>query len=250
MGRATATAVIIGNEVLSAKVDEQNGAWLIRRLHRQGVELLSMSVVRDDVDAIVEAVARSRDLADWVITSGGIGPTHDDVTVRSVALALGKRVVRSPEIEAGLRGHYQARGQLPSPEAFRLAEIPEGTELIDNPGSGYPIFLCDRVFILPGVPELFRRQLEVVLPRLGGLPLCGRVLLLGVGEAEIARALDQVALAMPDVSIGSYPQFDPAVPYRVKVTVEHESQARVDAAMAALVQRIPPNAFVQLADEG
>ena len=243
MARATAAAVIIGNEVLSAKVEEQNGAWLIRKLHQQGVDLLSLCMVRDDVDAIVETVARSREMADWVVTSGGIGPTHDDVTVRAVALALGRNIVRRPEIEAGIRSHYRARGNLsPPPEAFRLAEVPEGTALLDNPGSGYPIFLCDRVFILPGVPELFRRQLEVVLPRLGGAPLYYRELLLVLGESELAQALDAVALAMPDVSIGSYPQFDPAIPYRVKVTVEHEVQSRMEEAVAALLAQFPPKA--------
>lgn len=245
MGRATAAAVIIGNEVLSAKVEELNGAWLIQKLHGQGVELVSMSVVRDDVDAIVEAVVRSRDAADWVITSGGIGPTHDDVTVRAVALALGRRVVRSPEIEDGIRGHYRARGGGdPPPEAFRLAEVPEGTQLLENAGNGYPIFECDRVFLLPGVPELFRRQLGVVLPRLGGSPLSCEVLLLGVGESEIARALDAVALSMPEVSIGSYPQFDPDLPYRVKVTVEHEEKSRVEAAVAELIERLPPGSVL------
>jgi molybdenum cofactor synthesis domain-containing protein len=237
MSRVTASAVIIGNEVLSAKVEEQNGAWLIQRLHLQGVELRSLCMVRDEVDAIVGAVARAHREADWVVTSGGIGPTHDDVTVRAVALALSRNVVRRPEIEAGIRSHYRARGGSPPPEAFRLAEVPEGTALLENPGSGYPIFLCDRIFILPGVPELFRRQLEVVLPRLGGSPLHYRELLLNVGESELAQALDEVALSMPDVAIGSYPQFDPAISYRVKVTVEHERPARVEEAVAALLAK-------------
>ncbi|HZH02948.1 MAG TPA: competence/damage-inducible protein A [Myxococcaceae bacterium] len=241
MARVTAAAVVIGNEVLSAKVEEQNGAWLIKRLHEVGVTLRSLAVVPDEVDAIVEAVDRARRVAEMVITSGGIGPTHDDVTVRAVAMALGRNVVRRPEIEAGIRAHFGAAA-VPA-EALRLAEVPAGTELLENPGSRYPIFYCERVYILPGVPALFRKQMEVVLGRLQGEPLKMRELLLKVGESEIARALDEVALAMPDVAIGSYPQFDASATYRVKITLEHESECRVDEATERLKQLLPAASY-------
>src|SRR4051812_3719441 len=126
MGTGVA-AVVIGNEVLTAKVTEANGAWLIKRLRERGILLHSVHFVLDEVDAIVEAVAAARRRAKWVLTSGGIGPTHDDVTVRAVALALGKPVVRLPEMEKLVREHYQGRL---TPEALRLAEAPEGSELI------------------------------------------------------------------------------------------------------------------------
>lgn len=244
MARATAAAVIIGNEVLSAKVEERNGTWLTHRLRRRGVELRALSVVRDDVDAIVDAVLRARDEAEWVITSGGIGPTHDDLTVRAVALALGRRVCRVEAIEAAIRNRSLAEGKgEPSPQAFRLAEVPEGTELIENPGSSYPIFRCGPFFMLPGVPELFRRQLEVILPRLAGEALHYRELLVSISESEIAAALDAVALELPHVAIGSYPQFDPAVSYRVKLTLEHESEEEVGRAAAILRARLPAGAL-------
>src|SRR5215467_6262149 len=118
----SAAGVVICNEVLSAKVQEQNGAHLIKRLRERGVQLRCLVIVPDEIDAIVEAVAAARRSAKYVITSGGIGPTHDDVTVRAVALALGRKVVRLPEVERMSRAHY---GPSMAPQALRLAEAPE-----------------------------------------------------------------------------------------------------------------------------
>ena len=243
MVRCGAAAVIIGNEVLSAKVVEQNGALLIERLRERGVVLRSMSLVPDEIDAIVEAVALARGRARQVITSGGIGPTHDDVTVRAVALALGRRVVRLPQMEALIRAHHG--GALPN-EALRLADAPEGAELIAQPGTWYPVLSCDGVFMLPGVPQLFRAQLEIVLGRLESTPLTLKVLFLKLGEADIAGALDQVALSMPRVSIGSYPTFEPQAGYRVKVTVEHPEASTVDEAVSRLRSALPPEAILRI----
>jgi molybdenum cofactor synthesis domain-containing protein len=245
MHASFAAAVIIGNEVLSAKVEEQNGAHLVRRLRERGVPLRHLAIVPDEVDAIVEALLTARRAAAHVITSGGIGPTHDDVTVRSVALALGRRVVRSPEIEGALR----ARDPAPTPEALRLAEIPEGAELVFQEGLWYPAMVCERVYLLPGVPKLFRYQLEAVLPRIPGQPLHLATLYLSATEPEIARALDEVALSSPDVAIGSYPQFDAALDYKVKVTVEHPARARVEEILARLSAVLPEGAIVRRTSE-
>ena len=118
MSPAAVAALIIGNEVLTAKISDANGAWLIKRLRELALPLATLTMVPDDVDAIVEALQLARRRARWVITSGGVGPTHDDVTVRAVSLALGRRVVRRPEIEALVKQHYQERATL---EAMRLA---------------------------------------------------------------------------------------------------------------------------------
>jgi molybdopterin-biosynthesis enzyme MoeA-like protein len=178
--------------------------------------------------------ARSR--ADHVFTSGGIGPTHDDVTVRAVALALGRRVIRLPEIEIRVREHY---GDKLTPEALRLADAPEGAKLLQQPGVWYPVLACEGMYLLPGVPQLFRMQLDTVLGRMDSVPNVLRCMYLLVGEAEIAGALDEVALAMPDVAIGSYPLFGQELEYRVKVTVEHAERDRVDGAVQAILLRIP-----------
>lgn len=236
-------AVIIGNEVLTAKVTEANGALLIRRLRERGVELDSVHLVRDDVDDIVEQLAACRRRARFVITSGGVGPTHDDVTVRAVALALQRPVVRLPDMEARVRSYYGDR-PVP-PEALRMAEAPEGSELIPSDDARFPVLACDGVFMLPGVPQLFRVHLEAVLPRLPGVPVCLRQLYLSRSEADIAAALDAVALANPHVAIGSYPTWGEEADHKVRLTVEHLDPGRVEAALAELRARLPPGAILR-----
>jgi molybdenum cofactor synthesis domain-containing protein len=238
----SAAGLIIGNEVLTAKVVEENGAFLIKKLRQRGIPLVNVSIVLDDVDAIVESIALLRKRARWIITSGGVGPTHDDVTVRAVALALGKKVVRLPEIEAMVKQHYRERA---TPEAMRLADAPEGSELITQPGSWYPVLACDNVFMLPGVPKLFRYQLETVLQRLPGSPVAMAVLYVSASEPEIAGALDAVALSMPHVAIGSYPNFEEELGYRVKVTIEHEDGPPVAEAVARLEKSLPAGCILR-----
>lgn len=239
-------AVIIGNEVLNAKVTEQNGAHLIQRLRQRGVPLRMLMFVPDEIDLIVDAVSRARSVAKWVITSGGIGPTHDDVTVRAVSLALGRRVVRVPSLAEEVKRHY---GDRMSAEALRLADAPEGAELLTRDGAWYPVLSCCGVFMLPGVPQLFRLQLETVLVRLPGTPFYVRSLYLTRGESELAAALDTVALAMPDVAIGSYPQFEPGLDHRVKVTVESLDPAKVEEASRRLLASWPADALVRVEDD-
>ena len=237
-----AAAVIIGNEVLTAKVVDANGPHLIRRLREVGIPLRSLEIVPDEVDLIVEAVARARLRARYVFTSGGIGPTHDDVTVRAVALAMGRRVVRLPQIVELIR---QKGPERMTPEVLRLADAPEGAVLLQQPGSWYPVLTVEDVFLLPGVPQLFRSQLDAVLGRLSGTPVHLRVLYLGVGESAIAGVLDRVALDMPHVAIGSYPMFDPSLDYAVKVTVESVDRAAVDEAFGRLEAGLPPGALLR-----
>lgn len=247
MSRTGAAAVVIGNEVLSAKVTDENGAHLMKRLRDRGVALRSFTIVPDDVDAIVEALLRARRAAKFVFTSGGIGPTHDDVTVRAVSLALGRAVVKLPEMEKRVREHY---GDKLTAEAMRLAEAPQGGYLIEQQGTWYPVLACDDIFMLPGVPSLFRLQLETVLPRLSGTKVQLVNLYLSLHEPEIAKALDAVALSMPDVAIGSYPRFDRGLDYRVKVTVEHPEKARVEEAVSRFVRGLGDGGLVRRDDGG
>jgi molybdenum cofactor synthesis domain-containing protein len=240
--RQGAAAVVIGNEVLSAKVEEQNGALLIRRLRERGVPLRWMAVVPDEIDAIVEAVAHARSVARYVFTSGGIGPTHDDVTVRAVALALGRRVVRMPEVEAMVREHY---GASPPAEALRLADAPHGARLLRQEGVWFPVLECEGVFIIHGVPQLFRIQLEAALAHVEGQPIQLHSLYLGVGEAEIAQVLDRVALENAEVAIGSYPTFDRSLDYKVKLTVEHAQADTVARVVERLRRELPQGSLLR-----
>lgn len=225
-------AVIIGNEVLTAKVTEANGALLIRRLRERGVELNSVHLVRDEVDEIVEQLHACRRRARYVITSGGVGPTHDDVTVRAVALSLQRPVIRLPEMEERIRGYY---GDRPVPaEALRMAEAPAGATLVPSSDPRFPVLECDGIYMLPGVPQLFKVHLEAVLARLPGKPLAYGQLFLSVGEPEIAAALDKIALQRPHVAIGSYPLWGEGLDHKVRLTIEHELEDQVKATMAEI----------------
>lgn len=244
MSRTGAAAVIIGNEVLTAKVRDANGPLLIRRLRDRGIPLHSVEIVLDDVDAIVDAVLRARQRAAYVFTSGGIGPTHDDMTVRAVALALGREVVRLPQMEALIRG--RAKDGIVSPEGMRLADAPSGAELIAQEGSWFPVLTVDDIFLLPGVPQLFELQLDTVLRRLPGRTVHHRSLFLNLGESAIAATLDRVALAMPHVSVGSYPEFDRAKDYLVKVTVEAAEHEPVEEAVGRIREGLPESAVLRV----
>jgi molybdenum cofactor synthesis domain-containing protein len=241
--RPALSAIIIGNEVLTAKVTEANGALLIKRCRERGVELDSMHFIRDDVDAIVEQITACRRRARFLLTSGGVGPTHDDVTVRAVALALRRDVIRLPDMEARLRAYYGSR---PMPEeALRMAEAPAGATLIASDDARFPVLECDGVFMLPGVPQLFRVHLEAVLPRLPGTPVSLRQLFLSAAESDIASALDAVAKAHPHVNIGSYPTWDDSADHRVKLTVEHASPEVTGKIIELLRQSLPEGSILR-----
>ncbi|AGC45806.1 molybdopterin-binding domain-containing protein [Myxococcus stipitatus DSM 14675] len=243
MERSGAAAIIIGNEVLTAKVQDQNGPHLIKRLREVGIPLRSVETILDDVDAIVDAMSRARQKARYVFTSGGIGPTHDDVTVRAVALALGKPVVRLPEMVSLIEA--RAPGGKVTAEGMRLADAPEGAVLLPQAGTWFPVLTVGDIFLLPGVPQLFRMQLETVLARLSGTPVVLHNLFLGLGESEIAAVLDAVALSMPHVAIGSYPEFDPTKDYRVKITIECADRGPVEEAVARIVGGLPEGAVLR-----
>ena len=242
----TAAIVVIGNEVLSGKVREENAAYLIGRLRELGTELKRVSVVPDEQDAIVEAVTTARRF-DHVICSGGIGPTHDDITVASVARALGVHVTRSEALVALIEAHHQSRGEdgtLPA-AAYRLADVPQGARLIQHAGLWYPAIAVGEIYLLPGVPLLFRRQFEALSDRFRDAPFFLRNLYLSAGEVSVTAALDAVVARHPQVLIGSYPRFDEGADHRVKLTVEAREQALVDAAFSDLRATLPPGAILR-----
>src|SRR5579859_1788779 len=159
MAAPTAAAIVIGDEILSGKVDEANVAILARALRSLGVLLRRVVVVMDDIDAIVHEVRELSRSHDWLFTSGGVGPTHDDVTVEAVARAFGVRVVSSPDMEGMLRAHYQERC---TPGHLRMALIPEGASLEATADITWPTIRLGNTWLLPGIPEVFRMKLTVV----------------------------------------------------------------------------------------
>jgi molybdenum cofactor synthesis domain-containing protein len=241
MTRTSVTGIIIGNEVLTNKVDDTNGKLLISRLREEGVALRSLHVVGDEIDVIVETILVARRRGSQIITSGGIGPTHDDVTVRAVANALGRPVVELPELVERIQKSYEGQ---PSEAARRLALAPQGTRLISCPEAGFPVLACEGVFLLPGVPRFFKSHFEAVLKTFVGQKTVMRSVFLRLEEAEIAATLDAVAIAMPHVSIGSYPAVERSLPFRVQLTFEHTDLTQVDLAVERFLAAAPADCVV------
>jgi molybdenum cofactor synthesis domain-containing protein len=242
----SAAVVIIGNEILSAKVQDENGPFLLERLRGLGVGTRRLLTVGDEIDEIVWALASLRGSVDWIITTGGVGPTHDDVTVAGVARALGRKVVRSPELVKLVEGHYGAGVEA---AAFRLADVPEGAELVFQPGIWIPALVVasgdQQIVLLPGVPQLCRIQFEAIVPRLEGRPFTLRAVYVSAGEPAIAAALDQVAEEHPAVALGSYPRFDREADHKVKLTLESRDAAAVAKALGDLLQKLPPGCVLR-----
>ncbi len=248
MRAPSAALVVVGNEVLSGQVKDENGPWLAGRLHQLGVELRSIQTVRDRVEEIVEAVRRDRPRVGWVLTSGGVGPTHDDVTVAAVAEALGRPIVRDARLVAIYQAiHRRLRGGEMPEAGLRMAEVPEGTELLGDPA--FPTLVCDGVVMLPGVPRFLRHQFDAFAPALGGEPFHLACVFLSALEDQIAPALTAVAAAHPAVEIGSYPQFDDA-DHSVKLTVESRDRAAVLGALEALLVVLPASAVLRVTRPG
>jgi molybdenum cofactor synthesis domain-containing protein len=245
MTTPTAAILVVGNEVLSAKIADENGPYAARRLREAGVQLNALLTLPDQPDILEEAVARERKRVDWLFTSGGVGPTHDDVTVLAVARALGRGVVRDPRLAANVRRWYARRGAEPPEAAFRMADVPEGTRLVGDPS--FPVMTVENVVMLPGPPHFFRGQFDAFIGELVSAPFrIGRVYL-AVSEDSFAVVLDRVARDHPDVDIGSYPRFDEA-DHRVLVTFEGKDAARVEVALRAFLGELPAGALLRYSD--
>jgi molybdenum cofactor synthesis domain-containing protein len=232
----TAAGLVIGDEILSGKVDEANMAVLARALRSRGILLRRVVVVMDDAETIAAEVRELSRTHDWLFTSGGVGPTHDDVTIEGVAKAFGVPVVASPEMESLLRAHYGPRcldGHL------RMALVPEGAALEVNSEIAWPTIRLRNTWLLPGIPEVFRAKLPVALAHLGGGPaFVSRAVYVKMDEGELRPLLDHVVTAFPDVSVGSYPKWgDPE--YKTKITFDAQDDARVLAARDAFVAILP-----------
>ena len=203
----TAALVVIGDEILSGRTQDRNVAQLATWLNAQGIRLAEVRIVPDVQGAIVEAVNTLRARNDYLFTTGGIGPTHDDITVDAIAAALGVPVVIHPEARAALETHYAQRGGL-TEARLRMARVPEGAELIPNPMSGAPGIRIGNIFVLAGVPHIAAGMIAGLSGTLeGGRPLVSRTIGCWVPESEVADLLGAVERAHPGVAIGSYPFF-------------------------------------------
>ncbi|MBA3452363.1 MAG: competence/damage-inducible protein A [Deltaproteobacteria bacterium] len=229
----TAAIVIIGDEILSGKFVEENAAFLIGELRALGVDLKRITVIPDDRDDIAATVREQAAKFDHVFTSGGVGPTHDDVTMEAIALAFGTTVIREPVLEQRVRAYWGDRLAEPN---LRLADVPAGAELVYGKDQVWPVVAYRNVYILPGVPTLFRRKFVDIRDRFRTETVTIARVYIDADEGQIAKDLDNVVAAHPSVKIGSYPRFAEK-DFRVLVTLEGRDTAEVAAAFALLVER-------------
>lgn len=203
----TAALVVIGDEILSGRTHDQNIAQIASWLQVQGIRLREVRVVADDMGAIVEAVNALRVMHDYLFTTGGIGPTHDDITVDAVAQALGLDVVIHEEARVMLEGYYATRGGL-NEGRLRMARTPAGADLIPNHKSGAPGIKVGNVYLMAGVPHITAGMLDALTGSLeGGAPLISETIGCWVPESEVAVLLRETEKAHEDCQIGSYPFF-------------------------------------------
>ena len=203
----TAALVVIGDEILSGRTQDKNVAQIATWLNVQGIRLAEVRVVADRTGAIVEAVNSLRARNDYLFTTGGIGPTHDDITVDAIAEALGVAVVHHPRAMAALEQYYATRGGLTETRA-RMARVPEGAELIENRVSGAPGIRIGKLIIMAGVPHITAGMLDALTGTLeGGRPVVSRTVGCWVAESEVADLLARTERAHEGVAIGSYPFF-------------------------------------------
>lgn len=238
----TAALLIIGAEILSGKIADANGPFLLQALRERGIEVCELRVIGDDVTQIANATRALSERADYVLSTGGIGPTHDDQTMAGIAAAFGVELYEHPDL---LRNIQQRYAQVYGPEASlphavrRLAHTPKGASVrFSPPPPMVPIVTMHNVTILPGVPSLARTCFQCIAPMFSGRAFYTRTLFLIVQESQIAQTLTEIQQLFPDVAIGSYPNLDTDTP-EVRITVDGRDITRVQAVETVLLQRLP-----------
>lgn len=233
--RPTAAMLVIGDEILSGRTRDANMHHLAGRAAAHGIDLREVRVVPDRVEAIEDAVRALAGAFEHVFTSGGIGPTHDDITAECVARAMGAPIGVREDARRVLAAHYAAAGTELNEARLRMARIPDGATLIDNPVSAAPGFTLRNVHVMAGVPAIFEAMLAGLLPTLtGGAPLVSETLRVERGEGDIAGPLRVAQAANPDLSYGSYPFHTAQGRFGVNVVIRGADPAAVRAALDAL----------------
>ena len=234
----TAGIVIIGNEVLSGKTQDINSHFFCTELRQLGVEVQKISTISDEIDLIGQEVAAFSKRFDWVFTSGGVGPTHDDVTIEGIARGFGLNVVRHPEIERRMR---QRLGAEVNEARLRMANVPEGAELLATEALFAPVVKIHNVFIFPGIPKILQERFHAIKERFRDTPYFLKVVYVKQGEGVIASIMNDLLLNYPQLLLGSYPVLD--IPeYKVKVTLESKDSVYLERALQSFLSSLPDGA--------
>jgi len=226
--------VVVGNEILSGKVQDSNSYFAARELRKIGVALRRVAVVPDEIRPIADEVAYCARNFEFVLTSGGVGPTHDDITIEAVAVAFGRKLVIHPELEGVIRAHFNERIET----GMKMAEVPEGAVLNAGGNLRFPTVQLENVYILPGIPQIFESKLMALAGRFATDPYFIRAIYTSAGEGTIAEHLNACLRTYPLLLLGSYPRIgDPE--YRVKLTLESKDSGYLESAFSHLLELLP-----------
>jgi molybdenum cofactor synthesis domain-containing protein len=239
----TAAALIIGDEILSGKVRDTNTERIIELMRELGVELRRIVTMGDDEDEIAAEVEFCSQRFDAVITSGGVGPTHDDRTVAAVARAFQVGIERNPELERMIRTWW---GDRFTDGALRMADVPRGSTLLYSADGNMPLVVCRNVYLLPGIPRLFAAKIGALRQVLKGEDHAAASLYLSSDESAVAHTLSDVDRAFPTVKIGSYPVHESTLDHQVWVTVEAATAGEVGEAVDRLLELLPKNEVIRV----
>ncbi len=241
MSQRTCAMVVVGNEVLSGKTQDSNSYFAARKLRAVGVALERVAVSPDDIALIAEEVSHCARRFDVVLTSGGVGPTHDDVTLDGVAQAFGRKLVMHPELERLIRTHFADRL---TPAALKMAAVPEGAVLNSAGDLRFPTVQVENVYVLPGIPQIFEAKLEALLGRFATDPYYLRIIYTSAGEGAIAEHLNPCLTRYPELLLGSYPKIGDSN-YRVKLTLESKDRDYLELAFAHLLSLLPAEVVIR-----
>ena len=235
----TVGILIIGNEILSGKVVDENSPYFCRELRSLGVDVERILTIPDDIAVIAAEVRAMSEKFDFVFTSGGIGPTHDDLTIEGVAAAFGLPVERSASIEARIR---RAVGDDPGESLLKMARVPAGAQLLDSGDLWFPLVVVKNVHIFPGVPELLRKKFESSRDRFQGIPFVLKKVYVKQRESDIAPILDELLRGFPELMLGSYPRIGQEA-FHVLLTLESRDPGYVQGALDELLSRLAPESI-------
>jgi len=240
----TAGIIIIGDEILSGKVQDLNSLFMAQELRQHGINLRRISVIPDDVQEIAKEVKEFSERFDYVFTAGGIGPTHDDVTIEGIAKAFGVRLILNDSIKKFLNKRY---GKHLTPEQLKVAEVPNGAELIKDDTIAFPLLLFRNIYILPGIPEYLEKKFFVIEKLFNEPPFLLKKIYIKEYEPEIAPLLNQIVRRHKNVKIGSYPVVGNK-DYYLMVTLESMNGKNLNLALKDLIEKIPKKKVIKVDD--
>lgn len=232
---ATAGILVIGNEILSGKVVDENSPYLCRELRHLGVEVERVAVIPDVIETIARDVREMSRAYEHVFTSGGVGPTHDDLTMDGIALAFGRRVVLNEQLAKRFRALRNTSDSL-----LKMAMLPEGASLIDAGDLTFPVVVVENVHIFPGIPSLLQRKFRSIQQRFADVPFALRRVYVTQYETEITSCLNDLLSEFPDLMLGSYPRTREG-DFNVMLTLESRDRDYVERALELLLAKLPPD---------